>query len=292
MTRVSFTKMHGLGNDFVLVNALHGPPLPWIDLATGICDRHFGVGADGLILILPSAEADLRMRIVNSDGSEAQMCGNGIRCLARYAYDRGLVGKTTLAVETLAGVKAVSLNLVGDRIASVRVNMGAPIFDPPRIPVKLEGWMIKDHQITAEGRVHNVSCVSMGNPHAVIFVEQSDLENLNLAELGPPVEHHPVFPERTNVEFCAVLGQSQLRMRVWERGAGETLACGTGACASAVVAMIHNYVDPNVEVVLDGGPLQIEWQGQDSPVFMTGGSDYICDGEYYYERNAQVGSEG
>ncbi|MBI4322161.1 MAG: diaminopimelate epimerase [Chloroflexi bacterium] len=278
-----FTKVHGLGNDFILVDARDGAPLPWGDLAQRVCDRHYGVGADGLILLLASGEADFRMRILNNDGSEAQMCGNGIRCLARYVFDRGLTTKTSLAIETLAGVKEIALNLEADRVVSARVNMGPPIFDPARIPARVDGWMIKDHEIAVGGRTYAISCVSMGNPHAVIFLDKDELDALELAEVGPLVEHHPIFPERTNVEFCALVSRNRLRMRVWERGAGNTLACGTGACAAAVQAIIHNYVDPQVELILDGGPLHVEWQGQESPVYMTGGAEYVCDGEYYYE---------
>lgn len=292
MAGIPFTKMHGLGNDFIMVQALENAEgkapnktwtdQQWRDLAVKTCDRHFGIGADGLIAILPSRAADFRMRMFNPDGSEAQMCGNGIRCFARYLFDRKLTASTEPQIETLAGVKQVRLNVVDGRVASARVNMGTPAFEAGKIPVRAETAAVKDYPLTVAGRVYHISCVSMGNPHVVTFLSESEVDGLDLAAIGPLFERHEIFPERTNTEFCAVLDDKTIRMRVWERGAGPTLACGTGACAAAVVAIDHGMVDSQVDVVLDGGRLTVEWQGEGHPVFMTGPAEYICDGEYYY----------
>lgn len=290
-SKIPFTKMHGLGNDFVLVDARFIPNRDWADVAVKMCDRHFGIGADGLILILASQVADLRMRIINSDGSEAQMCGNGIRCLAKYAYERGLArGRSrsngcSMAIETLAGIKKVALEVRGNTVAGVRVDMGAPAFDPRRIPVAIDAPVVKDFPLVVNDQEFAISCVSMGNPHTITFLEHEKLNQINLHEVGPIIERHDLFPERTNVEFCTVLQSdegSSLRVRVWERGAGHTLACGTGACAAAVSAMTHGLVESSVRVVLDGGSLLVEWAGGDSPVYMSGEASYVCDGTYYY----------
>ncbi|MBI2953339.1 MAG: diaminopimelate epimerase [Chloroflexi bacterium] len=304
---MSFTKMHGLGNDFIMVQAVQEAEAnrpgsnwsfprqqgecgkdwsdeQWRDLAIKVCDRHFGVGSDGLIAILPSlgGVADFRMRMFNPDGSEAQMCGNGIRCFSRYVFERGLTKSTKPAIETLAGVKQVDLSVAAGKVVAVRVNMGTPAFDAARIPAKSETPTVKDHPLSVGGKVYSVSCVSMGNPHTITFLSEAEVNILDLPALGPLFEHHRMFPERTNTEFCAVLDEKTVRMRVWERGAGETLACGTGACASAVAAIDHGLVGNQVEMVLDGGRLTVEWQGEGHPVLMTGPAEYICDGEYYY----------
>ncbi|MDA8188925.1 MAG: diaminopimelate epimerase [Dehalococcoidales bacterium] len=285
MLKIPFTKMHGIGNDFVMVNALEAARwtgVDWQDLARKVCDRHFGIGSDGLIVILPSSLADYRMRMLNPDGSEAQMCGNGIRCFARHVYDLGLTTSAELAIETLAGVKVVRLNVEDGKVASVRVNMGAPILEAARIPARIDAPTVKDYPLTVGEKTYLVSCVSMGNPHAIAFIDESEVDALHLPAIGPLFEHHPMFPERTNTEFCVVLDRRSVRMRVWERGAGETLACGTGACASAVAAILHNFVEAEVDLILDGGRLRIEWQGDGQPVYMTGPAEYVCDGEYYY----------
>lgn len=281
--KIGFTKMHGLGNDFVLVDVRTGPNRDWPDLAVKMCDRHFGIGADGLIMILASQVASLRMRIINSDGSEAQMCGNGIRCLAKYAYDRGLVQDRSLAIETMAGVKKVDLEVAKDQVTGVRVDMGPPSFDPASLPVRVDAPAVKDFPLVVAGREYAVSCISMGNPHTIIFTDSDTLNQIDLSQIGPLIEHHEMFPERTNVEFCSALDDGTLRVRVWERGAGITLACGTGACASAVSAMTHGLVEPSVKVVLPGGNLLVEWSGWEEPVYMSGSASYICDGTYYYE---------
>ncbi len=291
MTNIPFTKMHGLGNDFIMVNALKSEGKTpnrswtdeqWRDLAQKACDRHFGIGSDGLIAILPSSVADFCMRMFNPDGSEAQMCGNGIRCFARYIFDRKLTTSTEPRIETLAGIKQVRLNIANDEVISVRVNMGTPIFEANKIPVATGTSAVKDYPLNVGGKVYSISCVSMGNPHAITFLNEKEVNDLDLAAVGPLFEHHEIFPERTNTEFCAVLDNKTVRMRVWERGAGQTLACGTGACATAVAAIDHNLVDNQVDLVLDGGRLTIEWQGEGHPVLMTGPAEYVCDGEYYY----------
>ena len=254
-----FTKMHGVGNDFIILDPgeAAGRDLP--DLARRICDRHFGVGADGILIPDPSDVADLKMIYLNSDGSPSEMCGNGIRCLARYAKDRGLLSGNALTVEAGAGVKKVVL--LGD--GSSRVDMGAPEFGSVD---KLRGFCFLR--------------VSMGNPHAVAFLEsEEEVGALNLREVGPPVENDPLFPDRTNVEFVHVRGTHEVRMRIWERGAGETLASGSGSCAAAVAAVRRGLAQSPVRVVMDGGSVEIEWTGEGEPVYITGPAEYVCEGE-------------
>jgi diaminopimelate epimerase len=251
-----FTKMHGVGNDFIVLDPGEVADVSLPELARRICDRHFGVGADGILVPTASEVADLKMVYLNSDGSSSEMCGNGIRCLARYAKDRGLVEGGALTVETGAGVKKVVL--LGD--GSSRVDMGPPEFGPE---VELHGFTFLR--------------VSMGNPHAVAFLgSEEEVEVLNLKEIGPPVENDPLFPERTNVEF--VYARGEVRMRIWERGAGETLASGSGACAAAVAAVRRGLAESPVRVVLDGGLVEIEWAGDGEPVYMTGPAEYVCEG--------------
>jgi len=254
-----FTKMHGVGNDFIIFDPEEVEGADFSDLARKACDRHFGVGGDGILVPTPSEVADLRMVYFNSDGSTSEMCGNGIRCLARYARDRELIEGGALTVETGAGVKKVVL--LGD--GSSRVDMGPPGFDPE---VELHGFTFLR--------------VSMGNPHAVAFFEsEQELEALDLRKVGPPVENHPLFPERTNVEFVHVRGEHEVRMRIWERGAGETLASGSGSCAAAVAAARRGFAKSPVRVVLDGGAVEIEWAGDGEPVYMSGPAEYVCEGE-------------
>jgi diaminopimelate epimerase len=251
--------MHGVGNDFLIFDPgeVEGEELP--TLARSSCDRHFGVGADGILVPAPSETADLRMIYLNSDGSEAEMCGNGIRCLARYAYDYELVDGSEMTIQTLAGPKKISVFEDG----SSRVDMGAPELDSK---LSLAG--------------HNLHRVSMGNPHAVAFLNSDEaVENLDLREIGPRIEHDPAFPGGTNVEFVHARGDHTLRMRIWERGAGETLASGTGSCAVAVAAMHLGLSSSPVEVELDGGTVRVEWAGGSGPVYMTGPAEYICEGE-------------
>ncbi|MDI3279951.1 MAG: diaminopimelate epimerase [Bacillota bacterium] len=273
-----FTKMHGLGNDYIYVNGFEEEVADPAQLARAMSDRHFGVGADGLVLILPSQKADLRMRIFNADGSEAQICGNALRCVGKYAYERGLVPRPALTVETLAGVREVVLLLDGGRVTGARVDMGAPRLRRREIPmVGPEDETAIEVEVPAGGRSFTVTAVSMGNPHAVVFVPA--VEEVPLSQWGPLLEHHPFFPERTNVEFCQVINPTRLRVRVWERGSGETLACGSGACAVLVAAALTGRAERQAEVILPGGSLQIEWSG-DGRVLMSGPATEVFQGEW------------
>ena len=254
-----FTKMHGIGNDFIIFDPGEVEGANLTDLARKACDRHFGVGADGILVPAPSDSADLKMGYLNSDGSPSEMCGNGLRCLARYARDRGLVGSEALTVETGAGIKKVVLYEDG----SSRVDMGPPAFDSE---VEVLGYTFLR--------------ASMGNPHAVTFLEsEAEVEALNLKEIGPPIENDPLFSERTNVEFAYPRNEREVRMRVWERGAGETLASGSGSCAVAVTAARSGLAESLVRVVIDGGSVEIGWEGEGEPVYMTGPAEYVCEGE-------------
>ena len=274
-----FTKMQGAGNDYVYVNCFEQTVENAPELARRISDRHFGVGSDGLILIAPSDVADVQMIMYNADGSRAQMCGNGIRCVGKYAHDRGLTDKTVLTVETLAGIKTLTLHLGPDgQTESVTVDMGEPELAPEKIPVRADGARAVNIPIEAAGRTWCATCVSMGNPHAVIFVD--DVDSLDLPKIGPEFERHALFPERTNTEFCQVLPDGALKMRVWERGAGETLACGTGACATLVAANLTEQSGQAATLKLRGGDLAISWDVQNNHIFMTGSATFVFDGEY------------
>lgn len=274
----SFTKWQGCGNDFVLVNGF-SERLDEEDLgalAQKICDRHYGIGADGLILVLPSKAADFRMRILNADGSEAEMCGNGIRCFAGVVHDEGLSDKEEFTVETGAGILVPRLQLADGKLQGVRVDMGEPTLAGDRIPVLGFGAAhVVEQPIEAGGETLSMTCVSMGNPHCVIFVE--DAEAVPIEKLGPLLERHEAFPKKTNVEFAAVLDASHIRMRVWERGAAVTLACGTGSCATLVAAALTGRTERAAEVQLDGGRLQIEW-AEDNRVYMTGPAEKVFAG--------------
>ena len=267
---MNFTKMHGCGNDFVVVDGFAEaiPETRYADLAQAVCHRHFGVGADGLILVLPSERADFRMRIINADGSEAETCGNGIRCFAKFLYDHGKTDATELTVETGAGVGAVQLNVQDGRVATVRVDMGPPAFRRSEIPMTGPAdEEVNRAPLTVEGRTFEITCVSMGNPHCVTFVE--NVREFPVTTLGPLFEKHEAFPRRTNTEFIEVLGRDEIRMRVWERGAGETWACGSGACASVVAGNRVGVLDRKAAVHLLGGDLEIDW-AEDGRVYMTG----------------------
>lgn len=270
--------MHGLGNDFVFIDHFHKQPVEWQqeeaypELARKLCHRQFGVGGDGLITVLPSEVADARMRIFNLDGSEPEMCGNGIRCFARYIYDMGYVIKNPLQVETLAGILTLQLEISGGKVTGVQVDMGEPILKPGLIPVLAEVEPVIGAKLDSDGQEFEYTAVSMGNPHCVIFVE--DYEKLDFERLGPALEKHPLFPRKTNVEFIRVDSRTELTMKVWERGAGPTLACGTGACASAVAAILNKKTERKVTVHLPGGDLLIEW-GEDNHVYMTGPATYV-----------------
>ena len=274
----SFTKWQGCGNDFVLVNGF-SERLDEEDLgalAQKICDRHYGIGADGLILVLPSKAADFRMRILNADGSEAEMCGNGIRCFAGVVHDEGLSDEEEFTVETGAGILVPRLQLADGKLQGVRVDMGEPTLAGDRIPVLGFGAAhVVEQPIEAGGEKLSMTCVSMGNPHCVIFVE--DAEAVPIERIGPLLERHEAFPKKTNVEFAAVLDASHIRMRVWERGAAVTLACGTGSCATLVAAALTGRTERAAEVQLDGGRLQIEW-AEDNHVYMTGPAEKVFAG--------------
>ncbi len=273
-----FTKMQGLGNDYIYVNCFAETVNDAPALAARLSDRHFGVGSDGLILIAPSEQADARMIMYNADGSRAQMCGNGIRCVGKYLHDRGLTDKTSVSVETDAGILELLLHLdAAGQVETVTVDMGEPILTPAEIPVAVTGESAVDLPIEAAGRIWRATCVSMGNPHAVVFVDDPDA--LDLPAIGPQFEHHSLFPERTNTEFVQVVSPTQLRMRVWERGAGETLACGTGACATLVAAVLTGRSNQTATVKLRGGDLAISWDVQNNHIFMTGPAAFVFDGE-------------
>ncbi|MDO8682868.1 MAG: diaminopimelate epimerase [Armatimonadota bacterium] len=274
-----FTKMHGLGNDFVIIDCI-AQRLDETELerkSAALCDRRFGIGGDGLILIMPSSTADFRMRVINSDGSEAEMCGNGIRCLAKYVFDRNITAAGEITVETLAGIKTLVISSNNGKAESVRVDMGAPEFRRSLIPMFGEDALIvKEEALAAGGRELRVTCVSMGNPHCVTFVD--DVAAYPVETIGPLVERHEAFPKRTNAEFIQVIGNGEIKMRVWERGAGETMACGTGACASAVASALNGKTSRQVLVHLAGGDLKIDW-AEDGRVFMTGGAAEVYEGE-------------
>jgi diaminopimelate epimerase len=274
-----FTKMHGLGNDYVYVSTFDQPaPADPSRLAIAVSDRHFGIGADGLILIMPSDRADARMRMFNADGSEGEMCGNGVRCVAKYIRDRGLVAKDRVTIETGRGVLALDLELAGDEVHRVRVNMGRPILDPAEIPTQLQGRPPIDAPLRVDGQAFAVTAVSMGNPHAVIYVD--DAAAFPLEVLGPQIEHDAAFPRRVNVHAVEVYGPDEVRMRTWERGSGITLACGTGACAVCVAGVLTGRSSRRMLAHLPGGDLELEWPDDDSPVFMTGPATEVFSGEW------------
>ena len=274
--KIGFWKMHGLGNDYIVIDnrsgALNEDELP--NLALKLCNRRLGIGADGLLLIYPSQKADVKMRILNADGSEAEMCGNGIRCLAKYCFESGIVRKNSLLVETLAGVKALDVKVEDATVKSVRVNMGSPSFDSEEIPMKWNGTLI-DKPIKVGGTTVRATALSMGNPHCVVFVE--NVEGYPVETIGPLLENHELFPKRTNVEFVQTVLRDKLKVRIWERGVGETLACGTGACASVVAAKILGKVNEKVTVELLGGELTVEYRSG-SAVFMEGPAEKVFEG--------------
>lgn len=274
---MKFTKMHGIGNDYVYINCFEQQLEDPAEAARFLSDRHFGVGSDGLILICPSKVADVKMVMYNADGTEAQMCGNGIRCVGKYAHDKGLTDKTTITVETAAGIKTLVLTLKDGKTESVRVDMGTPILEPQQIPVRAEEMCFVNVAVEVHGKQVAMTAVSMGNPHAVVFVDR--VAELELAKIGPDYENHPLFPERTNTEFVEVLDEKTLKMRVWERGAGETLACGTGACASLVASVLCGKCGRKATLKLLGGDLDIEWDQETNHVFMTGPAEFVFDGE-------------
>lgn len=278
MQTIQFTKMQGAGNDYVYVNCLDGMIDNVNEAARIISDRHFGVGSDGLVLICPSDKADFRMDMYNSDGSQAEMCGNASRCVGKYVHDKGLTDKTVITLETLAGIKTLELTLddKGETTA-VRVNMGAPELDPAKIPIADDSKDFIDREIEVDGKKWRVTGVSMGNPHAVTFID--DVDGLDIEKIGPRFENDPLFPRRVNTEFACVRGDKTIRMRVWERGAGETLACGTGACATLVAAALCGLVENEADLELTGGTLHIEWDRESNNVYMTGPAEFVFEGE-------------
>ena len=274
---MKFTKMNGCGNDYVYINGFVEKVENPKELAKKVSDRHFGIGSDGLILIVPSDKADFCMRMFNADGSEGEMCGNGIRCVAKYVYDHKMTDKTEISVETKAGIKYLDLTVEDEKVTKVKVDMGEPILEPKKIPVRSEKKRVVNEPIAVAEKTWNMTCVSMGNPHAVVFVE--DTGSLEIEKYGPLFENHELFPNRTNTEFVQVLNRNEINMRVWERGAGETLACGTGTCASVVACILNGYTDEKVLVHLLGGDLEIEYEKTTNHVFMTGPAETVFEGE-------------
>lgn len=279
---MEFVKMHGLGNDFVVLDHFFAHPASdYPALARKLCHRQFGIGGDGLIVVLPSEHADLRMRIFNPDGSEPEMCGNGIRCVARFAYDQGYVRRSTITVETLAGNLTLQLTLADGEVRGIRVDMGKPILRAGEIPVLSAGDQVVAETLAVDGKTFEFTAVSMGNPHCVIFLE--DWRELDFEHFGPLLENHERFPRKTNVEFVKVEGPEELTMKVWERGAGPTLACGTGACASLVASVLNGKTGRRTTIHLPGGDLFIEW-GEDQHVYMTGPATYVFQGNLLDDR--------
>ncbi len=273
---MNFTKMHGLGNDYIYVNCLNQTIENPSSIAKFVSDRHFGIGSDGLVLILPSDISDFRMRMFNSDGSESEMCGNAIRCVGKFVYDNGLTSKTQISIETLAGIKILDMVIESGKVSMVKVDMGEPILESKNIPVISDKERFIKEPVTVGDRVYNVTCVSMGNPHAVTYVD--NVADFPLEAVGSKMEIHSLYPRRINAEFVEVINRKTLKMRVWERGAGETLACGTGACAVLVSSVLNGLSDRKATVKLLGGDLIIEWNENDNHVYMTGPAVKVFDG--------------
>lgn len=265
---MEFTKMQGCGNDYVYVNGFENKIDNPNKLSEIVSDRHFGIGSDGLIVINPSEKADFKMSMYNADGSEGKMCGNGIRCVAKYVYDNKMTDKTTITVETLSGIKTLELNVKNDKVETVKVNMGTPILLPKDVPVVSDKDKVVDEPIVIDDKEYRITCVSMGNPHAITFIENTD--DLEIETIGPKFENNPIFPDRANTEFIQVLDRNTVKMRVWERGSGETFACGTGACATVVACVLNGLTDDKVTVKLLGGDLFIEYNREENTVYMTG----------------------
>ncbi len=274
------TKMHGIGNDYIYVNCFEEEVKDPSRAARELSDRHFWVGSDGLVLIKPSKTADFEMDMYNSDGSRAEMCGNAIRCVGKYVYDNHMTDKTNITVSTGAGIKVLELFVEDGEVKSVRVDMGEPILKPEDIPCLYEGETAVSRPITVGGREYKVTCVSMGNPHAVVYME--DIDSLEIEKIGPLFENHEMFPRKINTEFLRVTDRKNIKMRVWERGAGETQACGTGACASAVASVLNGKTDRSVTLHLRGGSLEIEWDEATNHVFMTGEAKKVFDTDVDY----------
>ena len=274
---MKFTKMQGIGDDYDYVNCFQENIENPSEVSRRISDRHFGIGSDGLILIKPSEKADFEMEMYNADGSQGAMCGNGMRCVGKYVYDYGLTDKTRISVDTKSGIKYLDLTVENKKVKLVRVNMGAPVLEPKSIPMVYEGERVISQPFNVGQDIYEITAVSMGNPHAVVYME--DVKNLPLEEIGPKFEKHPAFPESVNTEFVRVIDRRTVEMRVWERGSGETLACGTGACAVAVASVLNGYTEDEVTVRLLGGDLKIFWDRTENLVYMTGPAEVVFEGE-------------
>lgn len=275
---MKFTKMHGIGNDYIYFNCLDNDISDPNGLSIALSDRHFGVGGDGIVMIMRSKVADFRMRMFNADGSEGKMCGNATRCIGKYVYEKGLTDKTEITLETLGGIKQLELNVADGKVVSVKVNMGKAVLEPEKIPVLLDGDKIVGRETLVGVNKHLITCVSMGNPHCVIFTE--NIDSLDLEKIGPKYENDPIFPERVNTEFVEIIDKNTLKMRVWERGSGETWACGTGASAVCVAAVLNGFAsyDSDVTIKLRGGDLVINYK-KDGTVYMTGPAAFVFEGE-------------
>ena len=274
---MEFTKMHGIGNDYIYFNCLENEIENPSELSIKLSDRHFGVGGDGIILILPSEVADFRMRMFNADGSEGEMCGNATRCIGKYVYEKGLTSKKEITLETLAGIKYLKLNIVNNLVESVEVNMGMPILKPKDIPVMIDKDIVINEEVEIGNSKYNITTVSMGNPHCIVFMDS--LDDLQIEKIGPVFENHSLFPQRVNAEFVEVIDEKTLKMRVWERGSGETYACGTGACAVTVASVLNGFCKRNEEITVKllGGDLKIKY-ANDGLVYMTGPAEFVFEG--------------
>ncbi|MCI9642204.1 MAG: diaminopimelate epimerase [Eubacterium sp.] len=276
---MKFTKMHGCGNDYVYVNGFEENIADEAKAAIIVSDRHFGIGADGLIVIKPSDIADFEMVMYNADGSRGAMCGNGVRCVAKYVYDHKLTDKTSISVASMGSIKYIDVDVENGKVVSAKVDMGSPVLEAKKIPVLSENEKAVNEKITVDGKDYLMTCVSMGNPHAVVFTD-IPVSEFPLEKIGPKFENNPVFPDRVNTEFVNITDRKNLNMRVWERGSGETLACGTGTCATVVAAILNGYADNDVTVHLIGGDLKISWSGNEADsVFMTGPAETVFSGE-------------
>ena len=275
---MKFTKMQGLGNDYIYINNITNNIKEASELAKIMSDRHFGVGGDGIILIEKSDIADFKMKIFNKDGSEAEMCGNGIRCVGKFVYDKGLTNKTNISIETLAGIKKLRLNILYKKVKTVEVDMGEPILEASKIPMLSDACPVKNLKINVDGKGFIFTCVSMGNPHAITII--NDVKNFNVEKYGKIIENNKLFPQKTNVEFIEIINRHNIKMRVWERGTGETLACGTGACASVVACNLNGLVDNKVDVELLGGKLEVTWNKEKDHVYMIGPAVTVFEGDW------------
>ena len=276
---MKFTKMHGAGNDYIYVNCFEEEVNDPSQVAIKVSDRHFGIGSDGLVLIKPSEKGDFFMDMYNADGSRGKMCGNASRCVAKYVFDNGMTDKDEIALETLSGIKYINIFTQNGKAVAATVNMGSPELESAKIPVVFDKENVIDEKIYVDEKAYNVTCVSMGNPHCVTFVDNTD--NIEIEKIGPKFENHKLFPDRINTEFVQIVDDKTMKMRVWERGSGETLACGTGACASVVACILNGYFgkDEEIKVILLGGELKIRWDSESGCVFMTGPAETVCTGE-------------